>query len=322
MLIRMFNSLIDSSQFIWVTNYGPNCFLYVQRVKAHCIACEEMQRIFGSSSSRSIHIKLTTSNDTAETILDEQEPHQCSICMESFEHNDLVSWSPSTECEHVFHHACIKTWLLHHECCPYCRVCLLSVDKRNIDIGQSPAQSRGVSLGIRGGNKNKKRKNWGNDRLKELAVQRHQRILSTYFCLKEGLVTLEQPMNVCLCDVKSTAAMESNSTSDTKSIRTTELSKSTLRQFFASDVQPNEMMALRTHPKSIRSTSDVVVTITAPTVQNVGTEASMDGYDDATMLAHDTVDSSRAANAIMDIETTMKELPVLSDNATDRNDTV
>ena len=309
-------------------------------MKAHCIVCEELQRRFGAPSTtprRSSvvmdQIKLTTSHDTAETILQdeycEQEDesyHQCSICMESFEHNDLVSWSPSSECDHVFHHACIKTWLLHHECCPYCRVCFLSVDNRSNDTtprNNIPTPSRGgLSLRIRG-NKSKRRGNWGNDHLQELAVQRHQRLVSTYFCLKDGLVTLEKPLSICLCDMKSSAMIDTTNS-------TTELSKSVLRQFLVSDVpvQPNEMMALRTHPKSIRSTSDVVITITttSTTFQNIGATEAVSMYDDNTAIIHlaeqqnNTAVDCRAANAIMDIETTIKELPIISYHVSDRND--
>ena len=226
--------------------------------------------------------------------------------MEVFESNDLVSWSSSDECDHVFHHACIKTWLLHHECCPYCRVCIRPVDKRNADIEPMPTASRGVSLGFRG-NKKKRIRNWGNDQLKDMAVQRHERLASTYFCVKEGLVILEQPLNVGVYNVKSTV--------DTQASNTTSFSRNTLQQFLASDVPRNELMALRTHPKSIRSTSDVVVTMTSPTVPHVETGASME--DATAMLAqHDAVDFT-TANAIMDIETTMKELPVISDEVAD-----
>lgn len=287
-------------------------------MKAHCLVCEELQRRFGSasSSSNSTTIKLMTSLDTAETILHEEEPHQCSICMEEFEPNDLVSWSPSAECEHVFHHACIKTWLLHHECCPYCRVCMLSVDQRNVaDVAHisTPSNvSRGVlSLGSRGKKPNRVQ-HWGNDHLQELAVQRHQRLISTYFCLKEGLVTLHQPLSIkTTLDYDAEANLTSDHTPESSSL-------STMKRFLVSDVPKNEMMVLRTHPKSIRSTSDVVVTITSPTSQTVGMDSSI---DETAMLERDDVDRM-VANAVEDIETTMKELPIISNDAIDRNDAV
>ena len=78
------------------------------------------------------------------------------------------------------------------------------------------------------------------------------------------------------------------------------------------------MMVLRTHPKSIRSTSDVVVTITSPTSQTVGMDSSI---DETAILERDDVDRM-VANAVEDIETTMKELPIISNDAIDRNDAV
>ena len=293
-------------------------YTITKRVKAHCTLCDEIQRRFGSSSlssSKSIAaIKLMTSLDTAETILlDEPEPYQCSICMESFAHNDLVSWSPSTECNHVFHHACIKTWLLHHECCPYCRVCLLSVDQRNVEITHSTTVSRGTTSsvgllqGLRGYQSKKRVNNWGKEQLRELTMQRHRRLGSTYYCIKDGLVILDQPLRITN---KSTIDydIESNSTFDHKMNRTTDLSlQRAMKQFLVSDVvPPNEMIALRSHPKSIRSTSDVVVTITSS--QNIGG-------------MNTTVDDGIADdNAVIDIETTMKELPIISDDVIYRNE--
>lgn len=62
-------------------------------------------------------IRPSTSYDTTET-QDEQE-RECSICMAEFALGDVVSWSNA--CDHVFHHHCIKEWLLIHEECPNCR---------------------------------------------------------------------------------------------------------------------------------------------------------------------------------------------------------
>lgn len=45
----------------------------------------------------------------------------CSICQTPFQENDLVSWSSNPQCYHVYHHICLKRWLLEHYNCPSCR---------------------------------------------------------------------------------------------------------------------------------------------------------------------------------------------------------
>ena len=46
---------------------------------------------------------------------------ECPICYDELSIGDIVSWSPNPSCNHVFHHACIKEWLLQNEGCPFCR---------------------------------------------------------------------------------------------------------------------------------------------------------------------------------------------------------
>ncbi|OEU08275.1 hypothetical protein FRACYDRAFT_145400, partial [Fragilariopsis cylindrus CCMP1102] len=45
----------------------------------------------------------------------------CSICMESFQVGDKISISPTINCPHIFHHNCIREWLLRKKVCPCCR---------------------------------------------------------------------------------------------------------------------------------------------------------------------------------------------------------
>jgi len=53
----------------------------------------------------------------------------CLVCLERLE--NIVSWSTNANCGHVFHHACIKEWLLTHADCPLCRCTFLPVDNNN-----------------------------------------------------------------------------------------------------------------------------------------------------------------------------------------------
>lgn len=39
---------------------------------------------------------------------DDDDEKECPICMETFEVDEIVSWSANPTCKHVFHHECIK----------------------------------------------------------------------------------------------------------------------------------------------------------------------------------------------------------------------
>ena len=91
---------------------------------------------------------------------------ECPICMDNFHVGDVVSWSSYETCCHVYHHQCIKEWLLRHNTCPICREVVLPVDQPEINI----------TLKI----------------FKELSDMREQRAQRTYYCARDGLVTLNK----------------------------------------------------------------------------------------------------------------------------------
>jgi Ring finger domain len=245
-----------------------------------------------------------------ETILHEQEQHQCPICMEYFAHDELVSWSPSTECDHVFHHSCIKTWLLHHERCPNCRVIILSVDRRKDDV--TPASTTSVEPSVASQRARSKRiRSWRREQLDDLAQQRHQRIFSTYFCIEEGLVLLDRSLAMNLADNITTGDKENDGESLKRNNRKKEISFCTMRRFLTPDIRADEMIALRTHPKSILSTNDIVVTISSPNNDNAGF-IGRDAVSHAQQL-----EDVHSANDVVDIEMAMKALPVISNDITD-----
>lgn len=49
----------------------------------------------------------------------------CSICLESFELGQHLSWSRRLKCQHFFHSDCLVTWLMKHDDCPFCRKVLV-----------------------------------------------------------------------------------------------------------------------------------------------------------------------------------------------------
>jgi hypothetical protein len=103
-------------------------WLITKKAKKHDVMCEKLvaasaQRKDGASSEGTCtRIKCSSSHDTAETddewSFHDYEDKECPICMEAFQLGDAVSWSPNEECSHVFHHECIKEWLLKHVECP------------------------------------------------------------------------------------------------------------------------------------------------------------------------------------------------------------
>jgi hypothetical protein len=92
---------------------------------------------------------------------------ECPVCMDALEVDDLVSWSPNTNCEHVFHHCCIKEWLIKQKCCPCCRQTFLPVDQL-----EGLTQSK---------------------RIEELLLGHQQRAANRFFCISHGVVALSKP---------------------------------------------------------------------------------------------------------------------------------
>jgi Ring finger domain len=151
---------------------------------------------------------------------------ECSICMEQFEKDDIVSWSPTTTCLHVFHHECIKEWLLYHDNCPYCRVTVLPVDMLTTENPRSADTS--FSLPFGGANNNRLK----NENLMKLARDRAQRVRTTYYCLEDGLVVLPRTP-----------------------LSTSKEAQKTFRRFLSTRVKATSLVALR-DSRTAKSDSD------------------------------------------------------------------
>ena len=77
-------------------------------------------------------VRKSICNESDEENFNEQfHIQECSICMEVFKVGDKVSFSPAEGCLHVFHHDCLRRWLLRKTDCPCCRVIMLPVDRPN-----------------------------------------------------------------------------------------------------------------------------------------------------------------------------------------------
>lgn len=229
-------------------------------------------------------IKLSTSYDTAETELVDavEEDRECPVCMESFVEGDVVSWSPSPGCDHVFHHPCIKQWLLHHECCPYCRVTVLPVDN---DAPDDRVDKGPTMWGM------PKKPEWTAGKLAELAQLRTQRSMTTYYCLEEGLVTLDRPPADACGDSTSKKRKQWFA----------------MKRFLASGVQPSELAGMR--GDGIRSVDDkdeevvVVVNASSPAPTSESSAPPLGGPR-----------SLQFAEAVVDIEACVTQLRVISNH--------
>lgn len=51
----------------------------------------------------------------------------CAICIESYKENDVIAYSKTQNCSHVFHKKCIHAWLKNNGECPCCRCPYLQV---------------------------------------------------------------------------------------------------------------------------------------------------------------------------------------------------
>lgn len=136
---------------------------------------------------------------------DENDNRECSICMEPFQVNQIVSWSSQStgRCNHVFHHECIKEWLLRHTDCPCCRTTFLPVDcpydknsnrqaqatsgvnNDNRDVEERQNNNNGNSSGS-----GRRYRKLNKKTLCNLSLKRNKRLSSTYYCIDCGLVDL------------------------------------------------------------------------------------------------------------------------------------
>ncbi|GKY99796.1 hypothetical protein MPSEU_000933400 [Mayamaea pseudoterrestris] len=89
--------------------------------------------------------KRSNSNDTSSAsetreALSCGDENSCPICMSSFLVGEIISCSADEQCSHIYHHECIKEWLLNHMECPFCRNTFLDIDKPDHQLAKSPHQ--------------------------------------------------------------------------------------------------------------------------------------------------------------------------------------
>ena len=79
---------------------------------------DEKQRytVNGSSPSRTLPDQVLLAHDDANSSV-----RRCAICLAPFEDHERVCESNNLVCQHLFHEACMISWLEKHSLCPVCR---------------------------------------------------------------------------------------------------------------------------------------------------------------------------------------------------------
>ena len=89
--------------------------------------CEECQTTSTSSSTNTNTNTSSVQNVDPNiscriaNVMISDDNNGCSICLETFEEGQDLSWSQERKCHHTFHAKCLEPWLMKHDDCPCCR---------------------------------------------------------------------------------------------------------------------------------------------------------------------------------------------------------
>ena len=115
-------------------------WLVSKRVEAHDETCDHAGGYGGARQHHNSYdddkahrqrslTECTSKTDHSQSSSEGEHLDECSICFDVFQPGEIVSWSPEPKCQHVFHHHCIKEWLLKKKKCPFCRETFLPTDR-------------------------------------------------------------------------------------------------------------------------------------------------------------------------------------------------
>jgi Ring finger domain len=113
----------------------------------------------------------TEDEDDDDDSIQQAMERECPICFEEFRVGQVISFSANPECRHVFHHECIKEWLLRHINCPFCRKVCLHVDEYRTNGGAASMKTKPHVI-------------------QELLDKHSKRSATTYYCVRDGLVVI------------------------------------------------------------------------------------------------------------------------------------
>ncbi|GAX29174.1 hypothetical protein FisN_28Lh003 [Fistulifera solaris] len=162
-------------------------WLVSKRVEVHDETCELACGMLQTKKDENRPRTLTestskTEGDHSSQSSDIEEGHrdECSICFEVFQPKEIVSWSPEPNCQHVFHHHCIKEWLLQKRECPFCREIFLPIDRIQ---GTTKLQT-----------------------INELVLAQQRRSARCFYCIQHGVVRPSRGCRLKQCDVDAIVA--------------------------------------------------------------------------------------------------------------------
>jgi len=149
-------------------------------------ATDEEWGIEESSSEGQVKKDDDGENEDAVSTASDSARGECPICFDDLRTGDVASWSLDPSCKHVFHHACIKEWLLKHEGCPFCRATFLPID-------DAAMQQSSHSSASRSGNNSMLQVNM-------LLMAHNERTRSCFCCADHGIVYLPQSRPLSITD--------------------------------------------------------------------------------------------------------------------------
>lgn len=146
---------------------------------------------------------------------------------------------------------------------------------------------------------------WTVQQLSVLAQQRTNRLLTTYYCLEEGLVTLQRPL--AKADARIENSVKSSSDGKKASVATT---VNAMKRLLSTGVQQDELSKMRgSKNRETETALDIIVTVGVQTVTDTGA---------ATPTGRQSSEALNFADAVVDIEMCMgRQLRVISNSHDD-----
>lgn len=106
--------ILMSISFAWLV------FYYVQRFR-YIHSKDILSRHLCSAAKKALD-KIPVKTVKNEDPVPDEDQECCAVCIESFQHGELIRTLP---CNHCFHKICIDPWLLEHRSCPMCKLDIL-----------------------------------------------------------------------------------------------------------------------------------------------------------------------------------------------------